>query len=196
MPRAKLRTDELRDKVLQVALSILESDGIAGFTARRVAQEAETSLPAVYELFGDKAGLVRALFFEGFRLLRRRFDALVPSPDPRTELMQVLVSFRVFMHECPVLAHVMFSQPFASFHPGPAELKAGNSVRTFILSKVRACLDAGLLAGDESDIAHVLIALTQGLAAQERAGWLGSSKAAIDRRWRLATEATLKGLAP
>ena len=52
------------------------TDGIAGFTTRRVAQEAETSTPAVYELFGDKAGLVREVFFEGFRLLRRRFDEL------------------------------------------------------------------------------------------------------------------------
>ena len=31
---------------------------------------AQTSTPAVYELFGDKAGLVREVFFEGFRLLR------------------------------------------------------------------------------------------------------------------------------
>ena len=30
---------------------------------------AATSTPAVYELFGDKAGLVRELFFEGFRML-------------------------------------------------------------------------------------------------------------------------------
>jgi hypothetical protein len=28
-----------------------------------------TSVPAVYELFGDKAGLVREIFFEGFRRL-------------------------------------------------------------------------------------------------------------------------------
>ena len=72
MPRAKQRTPELRDHVLQVAVAMLASEGVAGFTTRKVAEEAETSTPAVYELFGDKAGLVREMFFEGFRLLRRR----------------------------------------------------------------------------------------------------------------------------
>ena len=53
-----------------------------------------------------------------------------------------------------------------------------------------------MIEGNETDIAHVLLALVQGLAAQERAGWLGTSKASIGRRWSLALRATLDGLAP
>jgi AcrR family transcriptional regulator len=71
MPRPKQRTGALRDRVLAVAVETLARDGIAGFTTRSVARGANTSTPAVYELFGDKAGLVRGVFFEGFRLLRR-----------------------------------------------------------------------------------------------------------------------------
>ena len=66
MPRAKLRTPALRDRVLQVALTILADEGVAGLTTRRVARQARTSIPAVYELFGDKSGLVREMFFDGF----------------------------------------------------------------------------------------------------------------------------------
>ena len=69
MPRAKQRTPELRDHLLEVAIATLSEEGIARFTTRRVAERAGTSVPAVYELFDDKAGLVRAMFFEGFRLL-------------------------------------------------------------------------------------------------------------------------------
>ena len=72
MPRAKQRTPELRDRVLDVAITTLGEEGIARFTTRRVAERAGTSVPAVYELFDDKAGLVRAMFFEGFRLLGAR----------------------------------------------------------------------------------------------------------------------------
>jgi AcrR family transcriptional regulator len=79
MPRAKQRTPELRDRLLQVAVETLESEGVGGFTTRRVAEEAATSTPAVYELFGDKAGLVREVFFEGFRLLRLHLDASISS---------------------------------------------------------------------------------------------------------------------
>jgi AcrR family transcriptional regulator len=71
VPRAKQRTPALRDHVLQVAVELLATSGVAGFTTRRVARVARTSTPAVYELFGDKAGLVRGVFFVGFRLLRR-----------------------------------------------------------------------------------------------------------------------------
>jgi AcrR family transcriptional regulator len=194
VPRAKQRTPELRDHVLRVAVAMLADEGIAGFTTRRVAQEAETSTPAVYELFGDKAGLVRDVFFEGFRLLGRCLDRIDVSDDPRADLVRVIRVFRTFVRENPVLAEVMFSRPFADFDPGPEELMAGSAVRELIVARVRRGIDAGSLSGDETDIAHVLVALAQGLAAQETAGWLGTSKASIDRRWDLAVDAVLDGL--
>ena len=63
MPRTKQRTPALREQLLVVALDTLDRDGVAGLTTRRVAERAATSTPAVYELFGDKAGLVREVFF-------------------------------------------------------------------------------------------------------------------------------------
>jgi AcrR family transcriptional regulator len=195
MPRPKQRTPELRDHVLQVAVGMLASDGVAGFTARKVAEAAETSTPAVYELFGDKGGLVREVFFEGFRVMRRRFDRLEETKDPRADLIRVIEVYRAFVGENPLLAEVMFSRPFADFDPGPDELAAGSSVREFVIERVRRCMQAGSLAGDETDIAHVLVALAQGLASQEAAGWLGTSKASMDRRWGLAIRAVLDGLA-
>jgi AcrR family transcriptional regulator len=196
VPRAKQRTQELRDHVLHVAVSTLAAEGVTGFTTRKVAQQAETSTPAVYELFGDKAGLVREVFFEGFRLLRRHFDQLAESGDPRADLVCVIEAFRGFARGNPVLAEVMFSRPFADFDPGPDELRAGSAVREFIVGRVRRCTDAGILDGDDTDIAHVLVALAQGLAAQESAGWLGTSQASRDRRWDLAIRAVLDGLSP
>jgi AcrR family transcriptional regulator len=190
----KQRTPELRGRVLEVALDTLSSEGVAGFTTRRIAQGAETSPPAVYELFGDKAGLVREVFFEGFRLLRRRLERLEQSDDPRADLTHVIEVVRAFVRDNPVLAEVMFSRPFADFDPGPAELKAGSAVREFIVASVSRCIDAGILKGNETDIAHVLLALAQGLAAQETAGWLGTSRASTDRRWKLAINGMLNGL--
>ncbi|MGE5291286.1 MAG: TetR/AcrR family transcriptional regulator [Micromonosporaceae bacterium] len=196
MPRQKQRTPELRDRVLGVAVETLTTDGIPGLTARRVAQEAQTSTPAVYELFGDKAGLIRAIFFEGFRMLRRHLEQAVRSDDERTALLQTIAAFRTFVRDSPVLARVMFERPFADFDPGPEDIAAGASVREFILDQVRRCVGARVLAGDPADIAHVLIGLAQGLAAQEAAGWLGTSRASVSRRWSLGVEAVLDGLRP
>jgi AcrR family transcriptional regulator len=195
VPRAKQRTPELRDRVLQVAVATLTAEGAEGFTTRRVAAGARTSTPAVYELFGDKAGLVREVFFEGFRLLGERFGALAETGDPRRDLIEVTRAFRGFVRDYPVLGQLMFARPFADFDPGPAEREAGRLTREFVVTRVRRCIDAGVIGGDETDVAHVLLALCQGLSAQEAAGWLGSSRASMDRRWDLAVRALLAGLA-
>ncbi|MGZ4759561.1 MAG: TetR/AcrR family transcriptional regulator, partial [Acidimicrobiales bacterium] len=165
MPRAKLRTPALRDQVLRAAVATLAEQGVAGFTARRVADVASTSVPAVYELFGDKAGLVREVFFDGFRQLGRQFERLSETDDPRADLLAVVEAFRRFVRQNPVLAEVMFSRPFVDFDPGPDELRAGAFVRELIVARVRRTIDAGLIDGNATDIAHVLLAQAQGLAA-------------------------------
>jgi AcrR family transcriptional regulator len=194
VPRPKQRTPQLRDHVLSVALQLLARDGVAAFTTRSVARESHTSTPAIYELFGDKSGLVREMFFEGFRMLRRQLGAFVESDDPRADLVQLMTLYRNFISENPVLAEVMFSRPFTDFAPSPSELKASSSVRTFIIARVRRCIDARLIRGDETDIAHVLVALVQGLAAAESTRRLGSSRKSVDRRWALAIDTVLEGL--
>jgi AcrR family transcriptional regulator len=194
MPRAKQRTPQLRDHVLSIAVDVLSREGAAGFTTRTIAREAQTSTPAVYELFGDKSGLVREVFFEGFRLLRHEFEGLAATDEPREDLLLLIGVYRRFVIDNPMLAQVMFSRPFADFEPGPAELRAGSFVQKFIIDRVCRCIEADLIVGDAADVAHVLVALARGLAASESADLLGSSQESIDRRWALATQAVLDGL--
>ena len=193
MPRPKQRTPELRDQVLQVAVSTLNQDGLSGLTTRRVAEQAGTSVPAVYELFQDKAGLLRAVFFEGFAMLGRRLLAVPQSDDAVADVQRLIPVFRRFCLDYPALARVMFSRPFQDFDPGPEELAA--SVRYIFVGRIKRCIDAGLLTGDPVDIAHVLLALAQGLAVQEGGRWLGKSKASVNRRWEAGVTAILQGFA-
>ena len=194
MPRPKQRTPELRDRVLQVAVSTLNEDGLSGFTTRRVAGQAGTSVPAVYELFGDKSGLLRAVFFEGFRMLARQLLAVPETDDAVADVQRLIPEFRRFCLDYPALARVMFSRPFQDFDPGPEEL-ASPSVREVFVGRIKRCTDAGLLTGDPVDIAHVLLALAQGLAVQEGGRWLGKSKASVNRRWEVAVTGLLRGFA-
>ncbi len=196
MARAKTRTPALRDKVLATAAEILAADGVPGFTTRRIAESAATSTPAVYELFGDKAGIVRAVFYEGFKRLGDRFAELASSGDPVADLMGVMKAYRSFVQDNPHLAEVMFSRPFAEFGPGEEELRAAAVVRETVLGLVRGCIAEGRIAGDETDIAHVFICCAQGLAAAETAGRLGTTEETMRRRWELATAALVAGLAP
>ena len=87
----------------------------------------------------------------------------------------------------------MFSRPFQDFDPDPEELAA--SVREIFVGRIKRCTDAGLLTGDPVDIAHVLLALAQGLAVQEGGRWLGKSKASVNRRWEVGVTGILRGFA-
>ena len=196
MPRPKIRTPELRAHVLRTAQATLADDGIQGLTARRIAARASTSVPAVYELFGDKGGVVREIFFDGFRQLGAELAAAPKSADARRDVIATVDAFRAFVVRQPELAHVMFGRPFTDFDPGPDERAAGSSVRDVLVGRVRRAVDAGALRGDPTDIAHVVLALAQGLAAQEAAGWLGTSRGSVDRRWRDGVAAVLDGFAP
>ncbi len=196
MPRAKQRTPELRDRLLEVAVATLNEEGISRLTTRRVAERAGTSVPAVYELFDDKAGLVRAIFFEGFRLLDAALAEVPVTDDPIADVEALVPVFRRFCLDSSRLAQVMFSRPFADFDPGPEELAAGESVRDIFLGRIQRCLDNGVLAGDAVDIAHVLLALAKGLAVQEAGCWLGTSPRSVERRWRLGVRSLLAGFRP
>ena len=175
---------------------MLASEGVAGFTTRRVAAAASTSTPAVYELFGDKAGLLRELFYEGFRQLRRYYEAAPLSDDPIEDVVALTHLYRRFATENPQLMRMMFSQPFATFDPGPDEARAGGEIRELIVGRIRRAVDAGALAGDETDIAHGLLALMVGLGDAESASRLGRSKASVDRRWDQTVRALLRGHVP
>jgi AcrR family transcriptional regulator len=193
MPRAKQRTPELRNRVIDVAVNALGEHGVSGFTTRRVAELAGTSVPAVYELFDDKAGLIRQVFFEGFRLLGRELATVPATDDPLTDVAALAPAFRRFCVRRPALAQVMFTRPFASFDPSPEDVAAGTAVRELIVGRIKRCIDAGLLVGNPTDIGHVLLAVVQGLAVQEAGGGLGHSAAAVNRRWTLGVRALLRG---
>ena len=195
MPRRKLRTPDLREGLLREAVAVLEEEGPIALRARRVASAAGTSTGALYELFGDKTGLVRAIFYEGFRMLAERLDAATRTDDPRADLVALLRVSRTFALDHPMLFEVMYARPFGEFDPTPDDLRVGRGLYDLVVQQVKRWLvDAGAEI-DPIDGAHTLIALNRGLIATELAGLLGTSGASRERRWELALEAQLDGLA-
>ena len=196
MPRLKQRTATLRERGLASALALLAEQGPAGLTTRTVARRAEASVPAIYEVFGDKSGLIREVFFEGFRMLGDELAAVPAAGDPVTALRGACDAFRRFVVANPVLAQVMFSRPFTDFEPTAEDNKAGLRVSKVFVHHARLAVDAGLLAGDPADIAHLFFAFAEGLAAAESAHRLGGSGQSVGRRWSLGLNALIEGLRP
>lgn len=193
MPRTKQRTPQLAQRVLEAALTLAQRDGLDALTARGLAQAAGTSPAAVYELFGDKAGVVRAMFFDGFRQLGAALEDVPKADDAHDELLAIAQAYRAFLLRHPALSALMFSRPFVAFDPAPEEVAAGAAVRERVTATIRRAIDDGRLQGDPVDIAHAFVALVQGLAAAESARRLGRD---VERRWDVAVRALLTGFAP
>jgi AcrR family transcriptional regulator len=59
-----------REAIVEAALAILREEGIANLTSREVAARAGVSDASVYYHFGDRAGLLQAVFEQGMKPLK------------------------------------------------------------------------------------------------------------------------------
>jgi AcrR family transcriptional regulator len=196
VPRVKQRTPELRARLVDAGVDLLGAEGAGALTARALAERAGTSPPAIYELFGDKAGVVRALYLEGFRRLAAGIRAQGASSDPMAGLWALVGEYRRFVRASPGLAEVMFARPPGAGGTHQEESAATGSVRLLVAERVRRCVEDGTVYGDATDVAHVLVVLLEGMSLAEVAGRLGTDTESVERRWRLAVAALLNGLRP
>ena len=190
-----MRTAGLREDLLRQAVAVLEDEGPVALRARRVASAAGTSTGALYELFGDKTGLVRAIFYEGFRMLANQLESVAITEDARAGVMALLGASRAFALEHPMLFEVMYARPFGEFDPTPNDSRVGRGLYDLVVRQVKRWLAEAGAETDPIDAAHTLIALNRGLIATELAGLLGRSRSSRERRWHLALQAQLDGLA-
>lgn len=66
---------QTRERVLDAAKNLFESDGFEYVTIEKIAQTADVSIPTIYSLFQSKRGVLRALMDEA--LPKDQFDDLV-----------------------------------------------------------------------------------------------------------------------
>jgi AcrR family transcriptional regulator len=191
-----VRTDSLRADMCTAALRLLAGGGVGAVTTRAVAAGAGSSIAAVDELFGGKPGLVRAIHAEGFRLMAAEFAALPEPATPARGVLDWAYATRSFALRHRHLYEVMFSRPFAEFSPTPQDMRAAESIYRFVVGRVVAVVGPDRRRGAGKDAAIGLLATVQGLVAMEFAGLIGSTPASIERRWRAALTAAIRGMAP
>jgi AcrR family transcriptional regulator len=93
-----------REAILEATLAILREHGIANLTSREVAARAGVSDASVYYHFGDRAGLLQAVFEHGMKPLKFMFGLEPETMDPPTVLRGAFDSLERFFDDVlPVL---------------------------------------------------------------------------------------------
>lgn len=141
---------DVRSRLLEAAAQLLNEEGPAALTARRLAAEAGTSTMAVYTHFGGMPALVRAVAAEGFAQLYARVDAVEDSDDPLEGLRRMAVAYREHARAHPHMYAVMFgSASLGGYRLAKDERDVGRPAFEQLASAVERAMAAGALRQDE-----------------------------------------------
>lgn len=171
--------DELTRRLIDEAARLLAEQGPAGLSLRKLAAAVGTSTMTVYTRFGDKQGLLDAMYREGFRRLGERLRAATSS-------LAMGHAYRQAALESPHLYGLMFGPPPPDLQPSEDAEKAADATFAPLVEAVREGVERGALAGDPEDIALYLWAVVHGLVSIELSGRLSGTRQDADRRFEAA----------
>jgi AcrR family transcriptional regulator len=154
--------------LVDAAEKVLADKGFAHLTIRAVAAEAGVAPMGVYNRFGNKAGLVDALFARGFQLLRE--STIAVSGVGVVRLRKACLAYRQFALSHRHLYQLMFNMPDDVVPSEPSMELAGLSFTELVL-RVSEAMAAGDLAGSDAlEGAQVLWSALHGAVSLEIVG--------------------------
>jgi AcrR family transcriptional regulator len=179
VPAVKTHTAEVAARLVDEAGRILSAEGPAALSLRRLAQATGTSTMAVYTLFGDKQGLVAAMYRLGYERLGTALRAAAAGvDDPLQALVRLGRAYRQNALANPHLYELMFGRPIPAFAPDQEAERIADAAYQPLVDTVRRCVTAGALIGDADRIALHLWAVSHGTVSLELAGHLPDDPAA------------------
>ena len=166
---------DLRRALIEAALALVEREGIAGLTLRRVAGEVGVTHAAVYRHFKDKQALVDALAVEGMAGMRETMAAsLAGQSDAVDAFFAFCAAYVTYAVEHPAHFRVMYR---GDVRKG-AVADAKEEMMGMFIAGVEACQGTGAFApGLPEPLAVTAWSLAHGLAALVVDGALARSHA-------------------
>ena len=168
--RPSLSTPGSKESVLSAALTVLRRDGASGLRVRSVAMEAGCSTTGIYTHFGNKNGLVEAIYVDGFERFDEALDTAPTTGTPLEQLHARGLQYRTWALANPTSYMVMFGGSVPEFEPGPEATARGLQSFGDLIDSVAAAIDSGELApGDPTAVAYHLWATIHGYVMLELA---------------------------
>ncbi|WP_405754564.1 TetR/AcrR family transcriptional regulator [Streptomyces sp. NBC_01411] len=148
--------EQPRQRVIEAAADLLTREGRDAVTTRAVAVAAGLQPPAIYRLFGDKAGLLDAVAEYGFASFLATKEARNPDAEPQDPIEGLRAGWDLaveFGLANPALYTLMYSEPTRA---ASAAFKTGMKI---LMGRIRRLAADGWLRVDE-DLAAMLIHAT------------------------------------
>jgi AcrR family transcriptional regulator len=185
-----------RENILQCACELFLSDGLDGFSMRKLARAVGVTAPALYRHFDSKEHVLHEVLGEAYRRMASYLYRALEGGTPEDRLAMANEGYVAFALDHPRLYDVIFTSPeLMGLSEVPDDIDAqGCAIGHFWNDRLRDCMDAGVLVPDDPRSvgitlwahAHGLISLYQrGLLLREqpltREGFLETYRASMAR---------------
>ena len=159
-----------RERIFAAAKTVLDREGIAGLTIRKVATRAGVSPMAMYRHFADKDALLNALVEDGLAAWEKVVSSL-RAEDPMEWLEALTEAFLDFALTQPHRFDAAFFLPAPKARQYPNDFAAGRSpvIALAVARLDQARADGRIGEKPSLEIALSLSALAQGLVSMYRA---------------------------
>jgi AcrR family transcriptional regulator len=172
----------MRRRLLETAARLLDDEGPAALSTRRLAAELGTSTMAVYTHFGGLPQLVQAVANEGFSRLAAHLCDVPETDDPLGDLAELGVAYRANALENRHLYAVMFgSASLGGYRLTGEKRNEGRYTFDILVAGTKRVMAAGIWRDDDPEaVAAQLWASLHGYVMLELAGYFDDKPDASD----------------
>jgi AcrR family transcriptional regulator len=164
-----------RERILAEACDLFLSEGLDGFSMRRLADQVGVTAPALYRHFESKECLVNEVLLEALRRMAGYLYRALEGTTPGERLRLAVDGYARFAIDHRHMYQMVFATPdLTGLSSVSTEIEAqAHAISQFWNDRIRDGMDAGLLApGDPAQVGVTLWAHSHGLISLYQAGRL------------------------
>lgn len=151
--RREREREELREQILDVAMTILIKEGYEALTIRRLADEIAYTPGALYSYFKDKEDIIFALVLRASRHLASVFRAVESIPHPLERLWAIGRAYMKFAMEHQEYYDLMFIMSTPIQKMAESDYQEGHTAFYILRATVQDCMQQGYLPQADTDTA-------------------------------------------
>lgn len=170
LDRRTRRRQETIEEILEVAIELMETEGVAALSLSAVARRLGMQPPSLYQYFPSKMAIFDALFQRGAELvLAVQREAVATAAEDEDALERGINAFCRWCLQHPVYSQLLFWRTIPGFEPSPAAFAPANEAIEELRKRLQAAVDEGRLhpdaAGDEA--IALFTSMTAGVLTQQ-----------------------------
>jgi AcrR family transcriptional regulator len=170
LDRRTRRRQETIEEILEVAIELMETEGVAALSLSAVARRLGMQPPSLYQYFPSKMAIFDALFQRGAELvLAVQREAVATAAEDEDPLERGITAFCRWCLQHPVYSQLLFWRTIPGFEPSPEAFEPAKEAIEELRKQLQEAVDAGRLrpdaAGDEA--IALFTSLTAGVLSQQ-----------------------------